>query len=207
MKQNVRTHKLIKGLHLLVIAALLLVSAALLMLMPGPAPAEAAAATTTYSTSIQPGQVSEGLTAEAWASIQSAVERDRYRFRPAELPGGEAYQAPNYTHDLQATFTPEGVEVAPRGGEADWRWGLHLLDYGYGDKLQAVSPAELVVAENRLEYRWGPLVEWYVNDHRGLEQGSILQEPPPGRESGGAAASLVLLWRIEAQTDGWGNGH
>jgi hypothetical protein len=164
-QQNVRTHKLIKGLHLLVTAGLLLVSAASLTLMPGPAPAEAAVATTTHSTAIQPGQVPEGLTVEAWASIQAAIKRDRYGFRPAELWGGEAYQAPNYAHNLQATFTPEGVEVAPHGGEADWRWGLRLLGYGYGDKLQAVSPAELVVAENRLEYRRGPLVEWYVNDH------------------------------------------
>ena len=58
---------------------------------------------------------------------------------------------------------------------------MRLLGYGYGDGLQAVSPGELVVAENRLEYQRGPLVEWYVNDHRGLEQGFTLQEPPPGR--------------------------
>ena len=48
----------------------------------------------------------EGLTAEAWASIQAAMERDRYRFRPTDLRGSEAYQAPNYAHNLQATFTP-----------------------------------------------------------------------------------------------------
>ena len=125
MKHNTLTHKLVRGLHLLVIATLL----AGLTLIPGPTPAEATASTS-HSTAIQAGQVPEGLTAEAWASIQAAMERDRYRFRPAELPGGEAYQAPNYANKLEATFTPEGVEVAPRDGEADWRWGLRLLGYG-----------------------------------------------------------------------------
>ena len=48
MNQNMRTHKLIKGHHLLVIAALL----AGLTLMPDPAPAKAAAARTSHSTVI-----------------------------------------------------------------------------------------------------------------------------------------------------------
>ena len=47
-----------------------------------------------------------------------------------------------------------------------------------GDRLRVVEPVEPEVNGNRVEYRRGPLVEWYVNDERGLEQGFTLRERP-----------------------------
>ncbi|MBI2351396.1 MAG: FG-GAP repeat protein, partial [Deltaproteobacteria bacterium] len=137
----------------------------------------------------------DGLTAAEWKKMRAAIERDQHRVRPQ----GQAYSAFNRAQKLQVTFTEEGFEVRPRKAEGHrfdklttgWRWGLRLRGYGYGDQLEAVSEAELVVIDNRIEYRRGDLVEWYVNDHRGLEQGFTLSQRPAG-QSGDAPLQLHL---------------
>jgi hypothetical protein len=94
------------------------------------------------------------------------------------LPGrGGALQAPNRAHGLRTYFTPSGVRMAPRTERVpSWTWGLHLTGYGASDP---------VARGNRVEYRRGPLTEWYVNDPKGLEQGFTFTTPPsslsPGR--------------------------
>ena len=123
------------------------------------------------------GKAPDGLTAAEWKKMGAAIERDQYRLHPQ----GEAYYAPNHAQELHVTFTPEGFEVRPRKAEGQWRWGLRLRGYGYDDQMEAVSGAELVVIDNRVEYRRGDLVEWYVNDHRGLEQGFTLSQRPAGQ--------------------------
>ena len=53
-------------------------------------------------------------------------------------------------------------------------------------------PASLVVIENRIEYRRGPMTEWYVNERRGIEQGFTLVAPPgkaPREER------LTFIWK------------
>ncbi|MGD8413841.1 MAG: FG-GAP-like repeat-containing protein, partial [Candidatus Latescibacterota bacterium] len=75
----------------------------------------------------------------------------------------------------------------PRTGDSSaWRWGLTLSGYGYAGRMQTPLEAELIDTANRMEYRRGGLVEWYVNDSRGIEQGFTLAERPPtgGRERG-----------------------
>ena len=47
-------------------------------------------------------------------------------------------------------------------------------------QLEPVARAEVVATDNRIEYRRGDLVEWYVNDRRGLEQGFTLSQRPGG---------------------------
>ena len=79
------------------------------------------------------------------------------------------------------TFTREGVEVTPRAAEGSWRWGLRLTGYGYGTEHEKAAEPERVVTGNRIEYRRGGLVEWYVNERRGIEQGFTLSRPPNGR--------------------------
>ena len=140
-------------------------------------------------------KVPEGLTAAEWKRMRAAIEQDQHRLRPQ----GQAYHALNHAQKLQVTFTPEGFEVRPSkaaGHRFDklttgWRWGLSLRGYGYGDHMEAVSGAELVVIDNRIEYRRGDLVEWYVNDHRGLEQGFTLRQRPASNR-GGAPLQLHL---------------
>jgi hypothetical protein len=128
--------------------------------------------------------VPEGLTKTEWGKIRASIERDRYRLHKDERTG--AYQAPNHAHDLHATFTREGFEVSPRKGEKGWNWGLSLSRYGYGSDLHAVTGAEkMITKDNRIEYHRGDMVEWYINDHRGLEQGFTLKARPCGRTGSG----------------------
>ena len=91
------------------------------------------------------------------------------------------------------------------------RFGLRLAAYGYGERLQTPAPASIHAAGTRIEYRRGPLTEWYVNAPQGLEQGFTLrerQERPQGRPlkielavSGGLRPALVGE-HIELRRDG-----
>ena len=128
--------------------------------------------------------VPEGLTKTEWGKIRASIERDRYRLHKDDRTG--AYQAPNHAHSLDATFTREGFEVSPRKGKKGWIWGLSLSRYGYGSDLHAVPVAEkMITKDNRIEYYRGDMVEWYINDHRGLEQGFTLKARPSGRTGSG----------------------
>jgi len=50
--------------------------------------------------------------------------------------------------------------------------------FGYKGAMRTVEKAERVADGNRIEYRRGDLVEWYINDGRGLEQGFTIAAPP-----------------------------
>ena len=121
-----------------------------------------------------------GITPAAWEGMRASIERDQY----ALGRDGDAYVATNPRHRLQVTFSPTGVDVRPRAGEDDWHFGLRLAGYGYGNRRERAAEATHVVDGNRIEYRRGALVEWYVNERRGVEQGFTLAEPPAGRRAG-----------------------
>ena len=123
----------------------------------------------------QPG----GVSSDAWKKIKASIERDRYRIRQPEET--QAYSAFNYAQDLHVIFTPEGFETYSRGDTPAWKWGLHLVGYGYGEVRLPVSEAKLEVAGNRIAYHRGDVEEWYINDRRGVEQGFTLAKPPAGR--------------------------
>jgi hypothetical protein len=91
-----------------------------------------------------------------------------------------ALYAQNPSHALGADFTRNGMQLRAGGG-AQWRMTLH--GYGYGDPLEQVREATPVSQGNRVEYRRGPLVEWYVNGSAGLEQGFTLATPPGNRSA------------------------
>ncbi len=133
----------------------------------------------------------EGLSVEDWQQIQSLVEQAAYRVKP--LPGASgafALEARNPQQGLRTRFGADGIRVFSLEGDAlPWEWGLQLRGYGYADAIQAVASAEPVADGPRVAYRRGDLVEWYVNDHRGVEQGFTLAAPPPGA---GGEQPLVL---------------
>ncbi|MDL1960780.1 MAG: hypothetical protein LWX01_03635, partial [Deltaproteobacteria bacterium] len=43
----------------------------------------------------------------------------------------------------------------------------------------------MITKDNSIEYHRGDMVEWYINDHRGLEQGFTLKARPSGRMDSG----------------------
>jgi hypothetical protein len=133
----------------------------------------------------------ERLKAEGhYESLRDAVRQARYVVRSpgSTATTGEAggFEVANPSQGLRARFAAGGIEVVPAAtGAAGWRWGMRLLAYGYGERLD--TPAEAVVSAsgNRLEYRYGQgLTEWYVNTPSGIEQGFTLARPPVGTRQG-----------------------
>lgn len=93
-----------------------------------------------------------------------------------------AWQAPNRAQGLRTFFTPEGVWVVPRiGGPQAFRLGLAARGVGRGAKRVPLPAAAPEPDGARVEYRRGPLIEWFVNTPRGLHQGfTIEHDPLPG---------------------------
>ncbi|MGI9106459.1 MAG: hypothetical protein ACR2G4_09440 [Pyrinomonadaceae bacterium] len=122
------------------------------------------------------------------ADLRAAIEEARYRLEPdAVAATGEAgYRAPNPAQGWHARFGAEGLSIETRAGEgrAAQRFAMRLAAYGYGERAVPVGRAEMVAAKNRVEYRRGSLVEWYLNERRGVEQGFTLQEPPASAGEG-----------------------
>jgi len=115
---------------------------------------------------------------EAWASIQEQFEVEHHRVVESDRPG-RLWRADNPTQRFSAHFGAEDVVLTPRGsGETPWELGIRLASWGSAGNLQPVHPANAFSEANRVEYRRGPLTEWYVNTTMGLEQGFTIAHPP-----------------------------
>jgi len=118
------------------------------------------------------------------ASVRERIRTSEYDVTWAKcaLPDvAEAYQAPNRACNLRTYFTPEGIRIVRRAGTGpDWDVGLNVARFGFSaagkERALALGMAELRVEGNRAEYLRPGLVEWYVNDDRGLEQGFTIDE-------------------------------
>ena len=136
--------------------------------------------------------IPEGLTQTEWGKIRASIERYVYQVHKDTRTG--VYRAPNHTHDFDATFSGEGFDVRPRKEGKLWNWGLRLNQYGYGADLRSVPETDRIITkDNRIEYHRGDMVEWYINDHRGLEQGFTLKARPSFQT---ATGFLQLQMRI-----------
>ena len=105
--------------------------------------------------------------------------------------GGRVWSAPNPAQGMFSTFTAEaGVRIEGSDGKGAWGLSLELEGWGRSGALVPVKVVEPVVHGRRVEYRRGPLTEWFVNDPRGLEQGFTLAERPA--ESGALEIALAV---------------
>ncbi len=147
--------------------------------------------------------VPAGVSSDWWTQAQAHIRQGEYQPRLARGAGTDQAQtllAPNRAHNFRTTFSPEGVRVAPRTASApDWSWGLTLTGLGAPGELHPAEPAQLRHEGNRVELVRGPVIEWYRNDERGLEQGFTLPEPPPGSAG---AAELVLRLAVQGTLSG-----
>ncbi len=93
-----------------------------------------------------------------------------------------------------------GVRVIPRVEQsASWKFGLELTGYGRAGSIRSVSAPVVSTQGNRITYDRGAVVEWYLNDTRGLEQGFTLAGPP--EESGEAAGEGALVLELTLSGD------
>jgi len=137
-----------------------------------------------------------GAGADWWTTVQEDIRQSEYHVTwqdqtyLADTPA--AYQAPNRAQNLRAYFTPAGVRLIPRvfaGDAPPWEWGLSLSGYGYANAPAEALPAPTLIANaNRIDYSYpskiqnpkSKIIEWFVNDERGLEHGFTLNQPPAG---------------------------
>src|SRR6185503_3933111 len=77
-------------------------------------------------------------------------------------------------------FNDGGLHITPRStpAEPDYTLKLSLSSYGYDGAVSSAPAPKLHADGNRIEYARGDLLEWYLNDPRGLEQGFTLTTPP-----------------------------
>jgi len=126
-----------------------------------------------------------GASASWWAAVQEQVQQDVYALGEGRAEGGAlSYVGHNPVHGFVLAFSANGVRLVP-AGEAAWSLGLRLTSFGHEGRVQpVVGPPVMTVNGKQLEYRHAGLTEWYVNGERGLEQGFVLESPPPGVDSG-----------------------
>jgi hypothetical protein len=128
------------------------------------------------------------LPAVAQSPISAALGKDNSRYwAHADATG---FSTENQ-HALVVSFTKQGAEVCSQSV----CWGLETNGYGYGDALHPLSAVAPHASANRVEYRRGGLIEWYLNGPMGLEQGFTLTEPP-GKVQKGRDQPLTLALAI-----------
>jgi len=131
-----------------------------------------------FATSATAQQPPTGVSGEEWGGIQEQIEVERHKVSESDRPG-RLYRADNPVQRFTAHFGAEDVVIVPRGrGEPAWELGMRLTAWGAAHDLQPVHPAGAIAEDNRVEYRRGPLTEWYVNTTMGLEQGFTIEAPP-----------------------------
>ena len=119
-----------------------------------------------------------GLTRADWRQIRRSIRDSEYHAVRSEKPGETpALHAANRRQGYRTTFRHDGIEIVPQSNTAAWRLGVSVT--GYEGDVRRVQPAEPEAEKDRVEYRRGPVTEWYVNRPGGLEQGFELQ-PPEG---------------------------
>lgn len=104
---------------------------------------------------------------------------------------GHAYQAPNRAQGVRTRFAPDGtVSWTDRTATAvDSAWELTWKLTGFGRESQVHlvgDPVQTRAEGSRFEYQYSlfsghySVVEWYVNETRGVEQGFTLAARPEG---------------------------
>ena len=120
-------------------------------------------------------------------SLSTAVTAARYRIEERKAGG---HEASNPEQGYRTVFTRSGVEVRGTGRNgSDWRLGMKLIGYGYGQHKQTVTFATVKAKDDRIEYErqapdGGSISEWYVNRVNGLEQGFTIPKAPVKRKAG-----------------------
>jgi hypothetical protein len=109
---------------------------------------------------------------------------------------GEEHIARNHRNKQRIAFRDGGIAVSPLAVDPNhdpgWTWGMRLMGYGTPEDIKAIATAQRHVVGTRLEYRHGPITEWYENKPAGLEQGFTLRQPPMA-----GAADLVLVLALQ----------
>ena len=137
----------------------------------------------------------------AESGVSAAVGHDTPGF--AARPEAQGFSVTNPKDHLTAGFTAAGVDVRKAGGF----WRMTWLGYGYGNSSEAAGLVAPQASANRVEYRRGPVTEWYVNGPLGIEQGFTVNAPPHSMGNHQPLTlSMALSGDLKAAADGTGKG-
>jgi hypothetical protein len=138
------------------------------------------------------GLVAMGASAPP-VSSQESSELSVKRSDPGRNDAGQpTYQAENPKNNLQFLFSASGLHVSPRG-DRPFEWSLDLAYSGLGNQ-GAVAPDGLgrfSASTNRVDYDFGGVKQWYLNNEHALEMGFTILAAPLD-EAAGAAAPVAL---------------
>lgn len=116
-----------------------------------------------------------------WKQVIQCISEKEYFVRQRNSKPGSAdfFQAANRAHNFRTSFTSRSLRIAPRMRSAtSWEIGFRLAAYGYAGRMVTAKSAQIVPRNNRIEYRRKGLIEWYINNQQGLEQGFTFTEKP-----------------------------
>jgi hypothetical protein len=94
----------------------------------------------------------------------------------------------NPIQKFETRFSSQGAEVRTGGMAVNFK----ANGLGYGDDLVALPAAVPHIERNRVDYRRGAMLEWYVNGPVGLEQGFTIERAPT-RAQGQALTIAVAV--------------
>lgn len=114
------------------------------------------------------------LPVAARLAVSRELGGDLHRFALTRV--GHGYAAGNAPNDFSARFGAGGATVTMAHGA---RLGLALRGVGFDRALEPVAGEAAPQARaNRVEYRRGPVSEWFANGPGGLEQGFTIPRAP-----------------------------
>ena len=130
----------------------------------------AQAATAAQPSLTAPAEIPTGAKSVVSATLGKADEA--YRAKRS----GQGYATENPANHLAAQYAADGVKIRFQNANLE----LEFQGWGYGKT--GVKEGQAVIAPfadaNRVEYRRGPLTEWYVNGPLGIEQGFTISQAP-----------------------------
>ncbi|MEZ5477274.1 MAG: FG-GAP repeat protein [Thiolinea sp.] len=139
------------------------------------------------STTVQPGEVPEGLNAGEWADIRRQIRMGRYKAFDNEQGG---YKSANPRQGFHIDYGADGMTtLRPYDNQDAYRIGMRLDGVGYSE-LEAVNATPLALHSeeigkangSQVSYVWSENVtEWWVNQEDRLEQWFRLREAPQGK--------------------------
>ncbi len=134
-----------------------------------------------------------GASGDWWSTVQQNIMEEEYHFSPSSGEKNALYQAPNRAHGFRSYFNEKGVRLVPRTEEKpSWELGLELAGKAEGSRLKADVKAD----GNRIEINRGDIVEWYINEENGLEQGFTILRPLPSTEPGKLSLDMKLTGNL-----------
>ena len=134
---------------------------------------------------------SETMSPALEEAVHEAILEERYRVAPGP---DECWQAANPAQGMSASFSPSALEVSGVDGDGEpWTLGLRLESWGRGSSLTRATGGSCEASGRRVEIRREGLIEWYLNDERGLEQGFTILSPPGPAGSGEPLELLLAL--------------